>query len=143
MSATILQSAAPLSVARSRTSRGVIAGRIITGLALAFMAFDVGVKLVQAQVAVEGTVQLGFAPSLVLPLGLIQLACLILYVSPRTSPLGAALLTGYLGGAVATHVRLGNPMFTHILSPVYMAILLWGGLYLRDPRVRALLGRTR
>ena len=107
------------------------------------MTFDVGVKLSGAKQAIEGTTQLGFDPSVVLPLGLIQLACLILYVIPRTAPLGATLLTAYLGGAVAIHLQLGNPMFTHMLSPVYVAIFLWGGLYLRDARVRAALGRTR
>jgi hypothetical protein len=66
----------------------------------------------------------------------------VLYVIPRTAPLGATLLTAYLGGAVATHLRLGNPLFTHTLSPVYVAILLWGGLYLRDARVRAAVGPT-
>ena len=147
MSATILPSAPPavsLPAAPSRrSSKSVIAGRIITGIALAFMTFDVGVKLSGAKQAIEGTTQLGFDPSVVLPLGLIQLACLILYVIPRTAPLGATLLTAYLGGAVAIHLQLGNPMFTHMLSPVYVAIFLWGGLYLRDARVRAALGRTR
>lgn len=142
MGATILQST-PAFTSRPLTTRSVWAGRIITGIALAFMTFDVGVKLLQAKEALEGTVQLGFSPSMVLPLGIIQAVCLLLYVIPRTAPLGAALLTGYLGGAVAIHVRLGNPMFTHILSPVYVAIFLWGGLYLRDARVRAALGRTR
>ena len=147
MSATMLRSATladPLPAAPSRRGlKSVIAGRVITGIALAFMTFDVGVKLSGAKQAVEGTTQLGFDPSIVLPLGLIQLACLILYVIPRTAPLGATLLTAYLGGAVAIHLRLGNPMFTHMLSPVYVAIFLWGGLYLRDARVRAALGRTR
>lgn len=147
MSATMLRSATladPLPAAPSRRGlKSVIAGRVITGIALAFMTFDVGVKLSGAKQAVEGTAQLGFDPSIVLPLGLIQLACLILYVIPRTAPLGATLLTAYLGGAVAIHLRLGNPMFTHMLSPVYVAIFLWGGLYLRDARVRAALGRTR
>ena len=142
MGATILQSA-PSFTARTRTPRSVIAGRIITGIALAFMTFDVGVKLSLAKEAIEGTAALGFSPSLVLPLGLIQLACLVLYVIPRTAPLGAALLTAYLGGAVAIHVQIGNPLFTHILSPVYVASFIWGGLYLRDPRVRAALGPTR
>jgi hypothetical protein len=142
MSATILQSA-PSYSARSRAPRSVIAGRIITGIALAFMTFDVGVKLSGAKEAIDGTAALGFSPGLVLPLGLIELVCLALYVIPRTAPLGAALLTAYLGGAVAIHVQIGNPMFTHILSPVYVAIFLWGGLYLRDPRVRAALGPTR
>lgn len=142
MGATILQSAS-LSLSNRRTSWSVVAGRVITGISIALMTLDASMKLFVTKEAMEGTAQLGFSPSIVLPLGLIQLACLILYVIPRTSSLGAALFTGYLGGAVATHVRLGNPMFTHILSPVYVAILLWGGLYLRDPRVRALFRGNR
>ena len=143
MGATLLQSASSFAVPSRRTPRSVIAGRVITGIALAFMTMDVTMKLAGVKEAVEGTAQLGFSPSVMLPLGLIQLACLILYVVPRTAPLGATLLTAYLGGAVAIHVQIGNPMFTHILSPVYVAVLLWGGLFLRDPRVRAALGRTR
>jgi len=147
MNATILQSASPAvslpAPPPRRISKSVIAGRIITGIALVFMTFDVTIKLAQVKEAIDGTAQLGFDKSMVLPLGLIQLACLLVYVIPRTAPLGATLLTAYLGGAVAIHVRLGNPMFTHILSPVYVAIFLWGGLYLRDARVRAALGRTR
>ncbi len=131
------QSASP-SVVSARSPRSVIAGRVITGLALAFMAMDVTMKLARVSQAIESTVQLGFSPDVVLPLGLIQLACLILYVVPRTAPLGATLLTAYLGGAVAIHVQRGNPLFTHMLFPVYIAVLLWGGLYLRDARVRAL-----
>jgi hypothetical protein len=69
--------------------------------------------------------------------------CLILYVIPRTAPLGAVLWTGYLGGAIATHLRLDNPLFSHTLFPIYVAALLWGGLYLRDARVRALVGAAR
>ena len=142
MSATLLQSASP-SAAPARRSPSLIAGRIITGLALVFMTFDVGMKLARVKQAIDGTVQLGFSPDIVFPLGLIQLAFLILYVVPRTAPLGATLLTAYLGGAVAIHVRLGNPVFTHMLSPVYAAILLWGGLFLRDARVRALFNSSR
>lgn len=142
MSATLLQSASP-SAAPARRSPSLVAGRIITGLALAFMTFDVGMKLARVKQAIDGTVQLGFSPDIVFPLGLIQLAFLILYVVPRTAPLGATLLTAYLGGAVAIHVRLGNPVFTHMLSPVYAAILLWGGLFLRDARVRALFNSSR
>lgn len=128
----------------STLGRGsVLAGRIITGIAVAFLIFDVTMKLAMVKEAVEGTVQLGFAPGVIFPLGVIQAACLLLYVIPRTAPFGAVMLTAYLGGAVAIHVRLGNPMFTHVLSPVYVAIFLWGGLYLRDARVRALLGPRR
>jgi DoxX-like family len=147
MSVAIPHDASPLAtssaVVAPRASKSVIAGRIITGLALAFMTFDVGMKLSGAKQAIEGTTQLGFAASIILPLGLIQLAALLLYVIPRTAPLGATLLTAYLGGAVAIHVRLGNPLFSHVLSPVYVAIFLWGGLYLRDARVHALLSRVR
>jgi hypothetical protein len=145
MNAAAPQSASnePPPAATNRTPKSVVVGRVLTGIAVAFMTFDVGVKLVGAKEAIDGTVQLGFNPNMVLPLGLIQLVCLILYVVPRTAPLGATLLTAYLGGAVAIHVRLGNPMFTHILSPVYVAIFIWGGLYLRDARVRAALGPIR
>lgn len=140
MGSTVLPST---SSARTRTAPSVIVGRVITGIALAFMTFDVSMKLFQVKEAIEGTTQLGFPTGAILPLGVIELACLVLYVIPRTAPLGATLFTAYLGGAVAIHVRLDNPLFTHILSPVYVAILLWGGLYLRDARVRAVLGRTR
>jgi DoxX-like family len=146
MSATVLQSTSIATSPVTSSSRGrksVIAGRIISGIAIAFMTFDVAMKLAGTKEAVEGTTQLGFSPGVILPLGLIQLACLLLYVVPRTAPLGATLLTAYLGGAVAIHVRLGNPMFTHALFPVYVAVFLWAGLYLRDSRVHALLGRTR
>lgn len=142
MSTTQSQSASPPADS-TLTSRSVIAGRVITGLALAFMTLDVTMKLARVSQAIEGTVQLGFTPGVVLPLGLIQLACLLLYVVPRTAPLGATLLTAYLGGAVAIHVQRGNPLFTHMLFPVYIAVLLWGGLYLRDARVRAVLARIR
>ncbi len=142
MSTAPPQSALPSAASVGR-SRAVIAGRVVTGIALAFMTLDVTMKLARVSQAIDSTVQLGFSPDVVLPLGLIQLACLILYVVPRTAPLGAMLLTAYLGGAVAIHVQRGNPVFTHMLFPVYIAVLLWGGLYLRDARVRALFARTR
>jgi DoxX-like protein len=113
-------------------------GRIATGIVVLFLAFDVGVKLLGSSQAVKGTTDLGFAASQLLPIGLIELACFALYLIPRTAPLGAVLFTGYLGGAIATHLRLGNPLFSHILFPTYVAALLWGGLYARDARVRKL-----
>jgi hypothetical protein len=100
---------------------------------------DAGMKLLGARAAVEGTAQLGYSDNVIFPLGVIQAICLILYIVPRTAVLGAVLWTGYLGGAIATHVRLGNPLFTHVLFPIYVAALLWGGLWLRDRRVRAML----
>ena len=117
------------------------AGRIISGIAVFALLLDSMIKVLQTQPAIEGTMQLGYPASVVLGLGLVQLFCVIAYVVPRTSLLGAVLLTGYLGGAVATHVRVGNPFLTHVLSPIYVAIFIWGGLYLRDARVRTLIAR--
>lgn len=112
--------------------------RIMATVAILFLLFDCIIKIVRLAPAAEGTVKLGYPASVVVGLGLIELLCLIAYVVPATSVLGAVLLTGYLGGAVATHVRIGNPWMTHILFPVYVAVLLWTPLVLRDPRVRAL-----
>jgi hypothetical protein len=114
-------------------------GRVLSGFAVLFLSFDAAVKLLRLPMAIDGTTQLGYPAGVVLPLGVVQVVCLALYVIPRTSVLGAVLWTGYLGGAIATHVRLGNPLFTHILFPVYVALLLWGGLWLHDRRLRVLL----
>ena len=111
----------------------------MTGIGALFLTFDAGSKLAQLTPAMEGTAQLGYPTNVVFPLGAILLACLALYLIPRTAPLGAVLLTGYLGGAIATHVRVGNPLLSHTLFPIYVAILIWGGLYLRDRRVRSLI----
>lgn len=144
MSAALFD-ASPLPASRDDTQSAGSrwAGRILTGIAVLFLAFDIGIKLVGVKAAVDGTTQLGFAPHHVLTIGLIQLACLVLYLVPRTAPLGAVLFTGYFGGAIATHLRLDNPLLTHTLFPIYVAALLWGALYLRDPRVRALLRPAR
>jgi hypothetical protein len=96
-------------------------------------------KFVQPEPVVSGTVELGYSESVILPLGVLLLACVVLYVIPRTAVLGAILLTGYLGGAVATHVRVGSPTFTHLLFPVYIGILLSLGLYLRSRKLRELI----
>ena len=103
---------------------------------------DVG-KLVKPAPVVEGTVQLGYPESVLLGLGIVLLTCTVLYMIPRTAILGAILLTGYLGGAIATHVRVGSPLFSHTLFPVYVALLIWGGLYLRDDRLRSLIPLRR
>jgi len=113
-------------------------GRVLSGIAVLFLTVDAVMKLLQVAPAVEGTVQLGYPTHVIVPLGIVQVVCLALYLIPRTAVLGAILWTGYLGGAIATHVRLSNPMLTHVLFPIYVAALLWGGLWLRDPRVRAL-----
>ena len=114
------------------------AGRIISALPVLFLLFDSVIHIVRIAVVDKGFADLGYAVTLARPLGIIELICVILYVIPRTSVLGAVLLTGYLGGAVATNVRVGAPLFSHVLFPVYVGVLLWGGLYLRDSRLRAI-----
>ena len=114
------------------------AGRVITALVVLFLTFDSVLKIVKAAPAVEGTVRLGYPESVLVPIGLVLLVCTAFYLITQTSVLGAILLTGYLGGAVATNVRVGNPLFGYVLFPVYVGILLWLGLYLRDERLRAL-----
>jgi hypothetical protein len=114
------------------------AGRGLSGFGVLFMCFDAGMKLMQSPMAVKGTMELGYSASIIPVLGVIQLVCLVLYLIPRTAVLGAILWVGYLGGAVATHVRMGNPLFSHVLFPLYVAAFFWIGLGLRDERVRAL-----
>ena len=114
-------------------------GRIFSALAILFLALDSLGKLVEAEPVMAGTVQLGYPATVVFGLGVVLLLCVVAYAVPATSVVGAVLLTGYLGGAVATHVRVGNPWATHILFPTYVAALVWGGLLLRDARLRALI----
>ena len=113
------------------------AGRIIGGLPALFLLVDGAAKLVKPKPVVEATVGLGYPESVIIPIGVVLIVCTILYLIPKTSVLGAILLTGYLGGAVATHVRTGESLFS-IVFPVIFGVLLWLGLYLRDPRLRAL-----
>jgi len=114
-------------------------GRILSGLAIVFLLFDGGIKLVPLDIVITTSQQLGIPTDLARTLGVLTLACTVLYAFPRTSVLGAILLTGYMGGAIYTHLRAGSPLFTHTLFGVYLALLIWGGLYLRDERVRALI----
>jgi len=115
----------------------------LTTLAGLFLTFDTVIKLLRLPPAVEGTVALGYPEHTVALIGAIELVCLVLYLVPQTAALGAVLMTGYLGGAIATHVRVGNPLLSHTLFPIYVAAMLWGGLYLREPRLRALLPMRR
>jgi len=96
-------------------------------------------NLMKPDFVVKATVQMGFPESVIWPLGVVVLICVALCLIPNTAVLGAILLTDYLGGAVATHARAGDPLFSNVLAPVYFAILLWGGLYLRCERVRAVM----
>ena len=113
------------------------AGRVLSALPALFLLFDAVLKLVKPAPVVEATVALGYPESVIRGLGIVLLACTILYVIPRTAVLGAILLTGYLGGAVATHVRVGDGAFP-VVFPVILGALLWGGRYLRDERLRSL-----
>src|SRR5918998_781985 len=111
------------------------AGRIVSALVVAFLLFDAGIKVMMLEPAVEGSVQLGYPEATVFGIGLALLVSTALYAVPRTAFLGAILLTGYLGGAVATQERLEDPWF---LFPAFFGVLVWGGLFLRDERIRAL-----
>jgi hypothetical protein len=120
----------------------LIAGRILSGLVILFLLFDAGLKLASPETAIKYS-----PPGLGWPLdvqtmyllGGLLLIPTLLYIWPRTAILGAILITGYLGGAIATHVRIGSPLFSHSLFGVYLGLMLWGGLWLRDPRLRTLI----
>ncbi|TRC96339.1 DoxX family protein [Mesorhizobium sp. WSM4303] len=120
-------------------------GRVLSGLIILFMIFDGVIKLPPLDVVTQTMVPLGWPADVNVArlLGVIGLISTALYALPRTSMLGAILLTGYLGGAIATNMRVGSPLFSHTLFGVYLGIILWGGLYLRDPRVRALIPFSR
>ena len=122
----------------SVTKKARIAGSVLTTLVALFLTFDTVIKVLRLAPAIEGTTALGYPVDRVFPIGVIELVCLALYLVPRTSVLGAMLLTGYLGGAIATHVRIGSPLISHTLFPIYVAVLVWGGLYLRESRLRDL-----
>jgi DoxX-like family len=113
-------------------------GRILSALAVLFLLFDGVLKLFKTADVVEITVQLGYPESLIASLGIVLIASTIIYVIPYTTCLGAILLTGYLGGAVATHVRAGGPLFS-IIFPLILGVLIWGGFYLREKRLRAII----
>jgi DoxX-like family len=114
------------------------AGRVVSALPAFFLLVDAVMKLVKPAPVVEATLALGYPESVILGLGIVLLACTLLYLIPRTAVLGAILLTGYLGGAVATHVRVGDGTLS-VVFPVILGAFLWAGLYLRDERVRSLL----
>ena len=110
----------------------------MSGLVIIFMLMDSIMKFVKPPEVIEGTLALGFTEDHLIIIGSLGLTSTLLYILPPTSILGAVLLTGYFGGAMATHVRLNNPLFTHILFTVYLGIFMWGGLWLRNTKLRAL-----
>jgi hypothetical protein len=132
--------------AEAGPSRGALrAGWALSGLAILFFAMDGGMKLANLPIVAESTAALGWPadPGTIHLLAALLLGSTLLYALPRTTVLGAILLTGYLGGAVATHARVGSPLFSHVLFGVYLGLFVWGGLWLRDPRLRALLPLVR
>ena len=127
-------------LATEPVSKGALwTGRIISGLIVAFLLMDAVMKFVIPPAVVKGMADSGWPLHFSRPLGTILLTCLIIYVIPRTSVLGAILLTGYLGGAVASNMRLSLPLFTYTLFPIYFGVLIWGSLFLREPRLRQLI----
>jgi DoxX-like family len=128
-----MQSDTPLPI-----SRGALwIGRVLSALSALFLLFDGAMKLLKPSFVVEATVKLGYSESVIVPLGVVLLACTVIYLIPQTAVLGAILLTGYLGGAVASHLRHEDSLF-EILFPVIFGVLLWGGLFLRDRRLHRL-----
>jgi hypothetical protein len=123
--------------------KSLVVGYVLTTLVALFLTFDTTLKVLRLAPAVEGTAALGYPADAVLWIGLLELVCLGLYLVPRTAVLGALLLTGYLGGAIASQMRVGNPLLSHTLFPIYVALLLWGGLYLRETRLRELVPLRR
>jgi hypothetical protein len=123
------------------TSWQIILGRALSGLVILFLLMDGGMKLVPFQVVKDTTATLGWPtdPGSLRLLGAVLLTATLLYMLPSTSMLGAILIAGYLGGAVATHARIGSPLLTHALFGIYLGVMAWGGLWLREPRLRALL----
>jgi hypothetical protein len=114
-------------------------GTALAAIAVLFLLFDSIGKLLKVAPVIAGSTELGYPESTIQPIGVILLICVIVYVIPRTAILGAVLLTGFMGGAIATHVRVGSPLLTHVFFPLYVSALFWGGLFLRDQRVRAVL----
>ena len=126
----------------SVSPRLALVGRIVSGLVVLFLTFDAVAKVLMVPAVIEASTQLGVPESAIVGIGLVLLACTALYVVPPTAVLGAILLTGYLGGATATHVRTGGPVFPVVFAVVF-GVLVWGGLYLREPRLHGLLPLRR
>ena len=124
----------------------LIAGRVLSGLVILFLLFDAGLKLVAPEVAIKySPPDLGWPLEVgtMYTLGLLLLIPTLLYIWPRTAVIGAILITGYLGGAIATHLRIGSPLFSHILFGAYLGVMLWAGLWLRSPALRLLVTPRR
>jgi uncharacterized membrane protein YphA (DoxX/SURF4 family) len=125
-----------MTVQPSRSSKKILwTGYVMSALPVLLLLFSATMKLMKPPAVVEGFTHLGYPGKLILPFAILELSCTIIYLIPRTAPLGAILLTGFLGGTIATHLRLGEPCFMQVI----LGVLVWGGLFLRDNRVRALI----
>ena len=122
-------------------SAALWSGRVMSALVVLFLTFDATIKLIPIQAVIDSMNELGYPPTIGLArgIGIITVICIVLYVWPRTAVLGAILMTGLFGGAIATHLRIGSPVFSHLLFGFYLGLLAWGGLWLRDARLRALM----
>ncbi|WP_421931100.1 DoxX family protein [Phenylobacterium sp.] len=126
------------------TSKAMVwTGRVLTGLFAAFMVMDTGIKLVRLPVVAQTLTQLGYPPEQGLAIGIIEAVCLALYLWPRTAVLGAILFTAVMGGAIASHMRLNDPLVSHTLFGVWLGLVMWGGLWLRDARLRTMIPLRR
>ncbi|MDB5693475.1 MAG: hypothetical protein JWO81_2538 [Alphaproteobacteria bacterium] len=136
---------APIPAARAPTRKAVWVGRILSGLLILFLLMDGSMKLVPLQIVIDTSRDLAWPvdPATLRMLGALLIGSTLLYAWPRTSVLGAILITAYLGGAIATHARIGSPLFSHVLFGVYLGVMAWAGLWLRAPRLRALLPLVR
>jgi hypothetical protein len=130
---------AMMSSTKQVSKTSLWAGRIISALVVLFLIFDGVTKVMKVAAVMEASKRIGFPEGLIVAIGTLLLACTAIYVIPQTSILGAILLTGYLGGAVMTNLRAGSPFFSETLFPIYFGFFVWGGLYLRDLRLRALI----
>lgn len=122
----------------ARSSTQLWTGRVLSALAILFIIFDLSIKFKHIAPVTDSFARLGIPDHLVIAIATLETICLLLYLIPRSAVFGAILLTGYLGGATMCHVRVEDPLFSHILFPTYIGTLLWVGLYLRDARLRAL-----
>ncbi|HEV3112552.1 MAG TPA: DoxX family protein [Candidatus Binataceae bacterium] len=115
----------------------------MSGLAILFLLFDGGIKLAMPAPVAQSFAKLGYPVSLAPGIGILELVCTLVYLIPRSAVLGAIFLTGFLGGAITSHLRVGDPWFTHTLFPIYIGLLVWGGLFLREDRLRVLIPMRR
>jgi hypothetical protein len=120
------------------STRQIWTGRVLSALAVLFLVFDLTIKFLHIVPVTESFARLGIPDHLAFTIAALELFCLLVYLIPRTAVLGAVLLTGFLGGAIMLHVRVGDPLFSHVLFPSYVGAMLWIGLYLRDSRLRTL-----